>query len=505
MTRYSPSQVPTGPKRELPPKWPVGGFLTHEKAEDAFFKLLKYEGVDEHSTWEDTMRKIITHELYKALETLAQKKAAFVKYQHKIVEDRQAAKESRVNRMRPVLRALFESRRDVIKGWSTVKTANKVFEGERQWRTAFEDEREAILAEYTKELREAEEKEERELKERNVAKLAALVRELESINIGTRWRQAHDLVVSSDSFKSDEELQKIDTIDMMGVYDEYMRQLESGQEDEARRYRLKMARAARKARDGFRALMHEMAEKGELTMESKWKEVHERIKDDERYLALLGQPGSGPLELWMDAVDDLAEETYGAAEKLDKAFKALPVSNGSAKDGAVANGEAKDGQASSSSVSGNGNGDANGDAQDSMDVDGQPPTETETESSTTPGKITLSTPFSTFTHWLTLLPTSAQPPPALAKRIYDMHIRRLTQQAADDARRAERKRRHRVDDLRYALKGVAKDIEGMEWDEAKGVLEGLGLREWEDVRDEEGRKEAWERFVRRQKVSIPHL
>jgi pre-mRNA-processing factor 40 len=58
---------------------PPGGFPTHEKAEEAFIYLLKRDGVDETWTWDQTMRKIIMDPLYKALETLAQKKAAFEK------------------------------------------------------------------------------------------------------------------------------------------------------------------------------------------------------------------------------------------------------------------------------------------------------------------------------------------------------------------------------------------------------------------------------------------
>jgi hypothetical protein len=58
---------------------PPGGFSNHEKAEEAFIYLLKRDGVDETWTWDQTMRKIIMDPLYKALETLAQKKAAFEK------------------------------------------------------------------------------------------------------------------------------------------------------------------------------------------------------------------------------------------------------------------------------------------------------------------------------------------------------------------------------------------------------------------------------------------
>lgn len=58
---------------------PVGGFLKHEQAEAAFIHLLEREGVNENWTWDQTMRKIIMDPLYKALDTLAEKKAAFEK------------------------------------------------------------------------------------------------------------------------------------------------------------------------------------------------------------------------------------------------------------------------------------------------------------------------------------------------------------------------------------------------------------------------------------------
>lgn len=53
--------------------------MTHDKAEEAFIELLKHEGIDDSFTWEETMRKIIVHPFYKALETLAERKAAFEK------------------------------------------------------------------------------------------------------------------------------------------------------------------------------------------------------------------------------------------------------------------------------------------------------------------------------------------------------------------------------------------------------------------------------------------
>lgn len=57
-------------------------------------------------------------------------------------------------------------------------------------------------------------------------------------------------------------------------------------------------------------LLDELKANGKLLSGTKWKEIYPLIASDQRYLKLLGLPGSTPLELFWDAVDalDLALE-----------------------------------------------------------------------------------------------------------------------------------------------------------------------------------------------------
>jgi pre-mRNA-processing factor 40 len=71
--------LPTRPNLPDDPVIPHNGFLTVEEGEKAFFHLLRKAGVDANWTWDQTMRAIITDPLYKALNTLAEKKAAWQK------------------------------------------------------------------------------------------------------------------------------------------------------------------------------------------------------------------------------------------------------------------------------------------------------------------------------------------------------------------------------------------------------------------------------------------
>lgn len=54
--------------------------------------------------------------------------------------------------------------------------------------------------------------------------------------------------------------------------------------------------------------MKELVDAGKVKARSKWKEVYPSFADDKRYLDMLGNPGSNPLELFWDLVDDLDQK-----------------------------------------------------------------------------------------------------------------------------------------------------------------------------------------------------
>jgi pre-mRNA-processing factor 40 len=71
--------LPARPNLPDDPVIPHNGFATFEEGEKAFIHLLRKAGIDANWTWDQTMRTIITDPLYKALNTLAEKKAAWQK------------------------------------------------------------------------------------------------------------------------------------------------------------------------------------------------------------------------------------------------------------------------------------------------------------------------------------------------------------------------------------------------------------------------------------------
>lgn len=290
-----------------------------------------------------------------------------------------------------------------------MKTADRVFARERVWRDTKPEERRLILDEYVSELKRKEQDAEAALRKRNIDALTDLVRRLD-VTVSTTWRNAHNLILASSEFKHDRELSQIETVDMLMVYDDYMRQLELEHEDEEKRARVEQYRRYRKAREAFKGLLSDLESRGELKRTSKWKHTYKLVRDDERYRNLLGIPGSTAMDLWMDAVDDLSEEIDRAAAKLER-------------------------------------------------VD-----------------VNVDTTFDEFEAKVKEAHLD-QVEPKLRREAYELIIERLEQQRADEARRAERKRRHRMDDLRYALKKVARHIDvDMSYEEVRQVVGGADIR-----------------------------
>ena len=66
------------------------------------------------------------------------------------------------------------------------------------------------------------------------------------------------------------------------------------------------------------ALFAELKESGRITSGTKWKEVYPLFSKDERYIGMLGLPGSSPLELFWDIVDELDMELDHKVKAVEK-------------------------------------------------------------------------------------------------------------------------------------------------------------------------------------------
>ncbi|KAJ6514580.1 hypothetical protein DFH09DRAFT_1099665 [Mycena vulgaris] len=476
------SIIPARPNLPDDPVIPHNGFATVEEGEKAFMHLLRKAGVDPTWTWEKTMRAIITDPLYKALNTLAEKKSTYQKYTTNLKIKEQEDKEARLAKLRPALRNMLKGNPNVFH-YTTFATADKLFAQHPIWQQArIEAERRLIFDEYVTELKQREVQETRAARARSISKVVSLFKEL-NVDVVTRWRDAQDLVLTSDAWRADPELQKLPTLDILLAFEDYSRVREREYEEQMRRGQVEKTRKERKAREGFKELLEELVGAGEIKARTKWKDVFPLFRTDERYLSLLGNPGSNPLELFWDVLDVLDQ-------KLEKKIAVVEEAIGRYN-------------AARAKQAGPG-GDVDGDVkmEDGAEVEkegeGEKEKEKEKEKEADPGFVVH--PETVEEEFIAVVKAGSDGNIAVeALGTEDLHLVFTTlrdmalKKRAEEKRRAERRQRHLQDDLRYALKKLGLPAETVEYEVAVPLIEDLP--EYKAIEDEEGRKAAWSKEI----------
>ncbi|KAH7927890.1 hypothetical protein BV22DRAFT_1031361 [Leucogyrophana mollusca] len=450
---FTPTSVlPARPNLPEDPVIPHNGFLTVEEGEKAFMHLLRKAGVDADWSWDQTMRTIITDPLYKALNTLAEKKAAWQKFTEALQAKEHEEREARLSKLRPALRNMLKGNPNVFH-YTTFATADKLFSQHPIWQQArIEAERKLIFEEYVAELKQREVQETRAARARSINKVVALFKQLD-VDVLTRWRKAHELVIDSDEWQNDPELQKLPTLDILLAFEDYSRVKEREFEEQMRRAQVEKTRKERKAREGFRALLQELVDAGKIKARTKWRQIYTSLANDARYLSILGNPGSNPLELFWDTVDQLDQ-------KLDAKIAAAEESVRKT------------------------------DPTSPMEQDGV------TEGAQNP----VVTPETTYTDFRSMVrrDRNGKLSEEDLQVVFDTLHEQAVKKQNDERRRLERKQRHLQDDLRYALKKMPEALDiNMTYEMAVPLIEHLP--EYKAIEEEDNRRAAFARFVRRQK------
>ncbi|KAF8661346.1 hypothetical protein AX16_001441 [Volvariella volvacea WC 439] len=454
--------LPARPNLPDDPVIPHNGFATLEEGEKAFTHLLKKAGVDATWTWDQTMRAIITDPLYKALNTLAEKKACWEKYTNGLRAKEQQEKEERLARLRPAIRNMLKGNPNVFH-YTTFPTADKLFAQHPIWQQArIEAERRLIFEEYVAELKQREVQETRTARARSVSKVVSLFKQL-NVDVTTRWKTAHSLVTESEEWNVDPELRKLPTLDILLAFEDYSRVREREFEDQMRKAQVEKTREERKAREAFKELLQGLVQEQKIVARSKWKEVYPLFKDDERYLKMLGKPGSNPLELFWDAVDALDQQLDAKIVVIEEVIKQYNSSLPSTSSSQTEDGESKEKGFS----------------------------------------VGIETTFEEFSKIVQDSATdiAVQLSPEDFRQVFESLRDQAAKRLAEEKRKAERRQRHLQDDLRYALKKLPEALDvNLTYEQAVPFMEHLP--EYKALEDEEGKRAAFAKFVKRQKERL---
>jgi len=143
------------------------------------------------------------------------------------------------------------------------------------------------------------------LRKRNQSRLADILDQMTRVDHRTTWEQAQQMLLDNPAFADDDELLAMDKEDALIAFECHIRELEKEEEIEKDKEKKRTKRLQRKNRDAMNSVLDELHEQGKLTSMSLWMELYPVISQDPRFHALLGQPGSTPLDLFKFYVEEL--------------------------------------------------------------------------------------------------------------------------------------------------------------------------------------------------------
>lgn len=278
-------------------------FSTPAEAEAAFFKFLRAKDVKYDSDWRDVIRTLGREKGYRAFKDPRERKQAFEKF----CAEEKVAQKSREQERKTKQRESFKNMlklHDEIKYYTRWKNAVPLIERELIFKSVQDDdERKQMFREYVAELQKRHAQEEGEVRERALNELSSLLHTL-VISSDIKWQDALQTIESNQRFANDKTLRSLSKSDILKTYEAHIRVIDAERNDTKQRQKQNQYRNQRQARDGFKELLQEQLKAGNLRATSKWKDFHPHIAEDKRYQALLGMPGSSPIELFWDVIDD---------------------------------------------------------------------------------------------------------------------------------------------------------------------------------------------------------
>lgn len=304
-------------------------YSTFEEAEAAFIKLLRRFNVQPDWTWEQTMRATIKDPQYRALKDPKDRKAAFEKYAVEVrAQEKEKAKE-RLTKLRADFGTMLR-RHPEIKHYSRWKTIKPILEGETIFKSTTDDqERRQFFEEYISELKKKHVEEEAVQRKSAMNDLVSVLNALD-LEPYTRWSEAQGVIQSNDRFSSDSKFKLLSKSDVLTAFENHIKSLERTFNDAKQQQKATKTRRERQNRDRFIALLKELRDQGKIKANSKWMNILPLIEEDPRYVAMLGQAGSTPLDLFWDVVEEEERALRGRRNDVydvleDKQYEITPM------------------------------------------------------------------------------------------------------------------------------------------------------------------------------------
>ncbi|KAF2765044.1 hypothetical protein EJ03DRAFT_220694 [Teratosphaeria nubilosa] len=421
----------------MPEKTVEPEYATQDQAESAFFKLLRAHNVKPDTPWQDALRMVIRDREYRALKDPRERREAFDKYIQETRAQEKEKEKERKERLKVEFREMLGTH-DEIKHYTRWKTAKPMIEREAVYKQAGnEDERRAMFDAYIIELKKKHAQEEIQRRSQAARALQELLRAI-IIDPDTRWSEALDTILGNERFTTDETFRALSKLDILNAFDAHIKELDRVRNELKQKEKNLRNRRERKAREGYKQLINETLQQGIIKAGTKWQDFLPHIENEERYLNYLGTSGSSALELFWDAVEG---EEHKLRSKRNSALDVLDDKR---------------------------------------------------------WEMTPATKVDEFSAVLQSDSRTKYFSAEEVKLIFDRLMDKVHKRAQDEKLAAERHQRKAIDALRSAIKHVEPPVRL--GDTYEDVLPRLStLSEYQDLNDDEARRSAFEKYMRRLK------
>ncbi|GLT41219.1 hypothetical protein SLA2020_153000 [Shorea laevis] len=286
------------------------------EAKNAFKALLESVNVQSDWTWEQTMREIINDKRYGALRTIGERKQAFNEYlgQRKKLEAEE--RRMRQKKAREEFMKMLEECKELTSSMRWSK-AQSLFENDERFMAVERPrDREDLYKNYIVELERKEKEKAAEEHRRYVADYRKFLESCDFIKVNSQWRKVQDRL------EDDERCSRLEKIDRLLVYQDYIHDLEKEEEEKKKIQKEQLRRAERKNRDAFRQLMDEHVADGMLTAKTYWLDYCLKVKNLPQYLAVASNiSGSTPKDLFEDVAEELEKQYHEDKTRVKESMK----------------------------------------------------------------------------------------------------------------------------------------------------------------------------------------
>ncbi|GAB4853406.1 hypothetical protein Ancab_017584 [Ancistrocladus abbreviatus] len=286
------------------------------EAKNAFKALLESANVASDWTWEQAMRVIINDKRYGSLRTLGERKQAFNEYLSQRKKQEAEERRAKHKKAREEFRKMLEECNELTSTTKWSKAVSMFGDDERFNTVERARDREDLFDDYMAELEKKERAKAAEEHKRNIMEYRKFLESRDFIKASSQWRKVQDRL------ETDERCSRLDKIDRLETFQEYVRDLEKEEEEQRKIQKEEIRKAERKNRDEFRKLMEEHVAAGTLTAKTLWREYHSKVKDLPAYLAVSSNSsGSTPKELFEDVAEELQKQYEEDKTRIKDAVK----------------------------------------------------------------------------------------------------------------------------------------------------------------------------------------